>query len=1118
MTLTDLKSYGDALIMTPGWTPDTDPRLQAPYPIAQGSKAESYNWITKALPLGATLAAMCVHKEGPKDGPGFVGGEVIGDRRKAQAMRQLTFVGLDIDTGMKPEAIDAALIELGCIAVRYTTHSNMKTETEFLKSRVTKFAVAGGLDPEDISVDLMQAFMGEGEKFEAYVVDSIDEVVEDQTERGFVVRVSHCPIPKNRIVLPLAEPFVMAKEASEQKDAIAKWKKIPTMLAERLGVPIDLTGVDPSRLFYYPRHKKGRPYEVRLFGGGLFDWRSLETNNPLLDAADAMISGGKGRSKSKTEEGRNLARWSQKRAQGFQIVDLIRDHAEERIRAEVGAGTEIECPFDEDHSNAGDPEDRACLAVNAGEGVSEIFTISCRHESCQGKTNLDMLGKMLKDAWFDEPVIWDERYNALEGEQAAAEKLSADAFQEVLDSLSTLNSRSNADDIRAVLVRIDSAHVDGLQKEDWLGQIHRRTNQPKRTLSDALRRVSSALGDDRNALDPMTARILKAWGRPFKLPPKHLGHFQLALIDDRPWVLRRSKDGDDEFLFTPVQLCDAPTYVDRGGGRVLRLEVLTADDEWKTVNIDRGDLAAGGGAPVISELLRAGVGFGPRGKPFMIDLLTQAQLKGPQIFHRPGCRLPGIHLFPSGEVIPRNAGVELAAEARLTGQRTGGTFDAWLGAARAIYAADGYDVLHAAPLIGWVGPLVDHGDIQAPAYAFEGITSSGKSSLQMVGAAHYGDPKLGSGGLFTSARGTENSFELVLEKCSGAGAFLDEVSHLSATAQRNLIFLNQGGVNKGRMTRNLEARPSRRWRTPIITSGETGLAQRLRSEGKSAEGGLTVRVFPISTDNRKTPPPELWGCVTALHTNFGWSGPAFVRAMHDQGYLDSPERIAKELDELAHRLEGVAGAKDAQLLRAGRNAALPWLAGEIAMRAGLIPASFDLTGLISRLWRDARGSDLAPANVLTKAVEGLVDQIFAKKDIEIISFNESGARHREVIGYHSAYVTTNDDRGARREEVYVLRTTSVIEMAPTVTARVLWKALDDAGYLVWSPKGDSRTWSGFQGLGKGVQYVVLRSSAIEEPGEKEAGGVWVGVECPELERACSEMLRVLNEIEMGTRH
>ena len=62
--------------------------------------------------------------------------------------------------------------------------------------------------------------------------------------------------------------------------------------------------------------------------------------------------------------------------------------------------------------------ERACLVVNAGEGAGEFFTVSCRHESCQDRTMLDMVGKMVTDGWFEREELDSEHYNALAPEDA----------------------------------------------------------------------------------------------------------------------------------------------------------------------------------------------------------------------------------------------------------------------------------------------------------------------------------------------------------------------------------------------------------------------------------------------------------------------------------------------------------------------------------------------------------------------------------------------------------------------------------------------------------------------------------------------------------------------------
>jgi hypothetical protein len=444
--------YGDADVRVPYNERDYSKTIT----IAVGSNKQAKRWHNERMPAGAMNARLCKHVEGAKDGPAFVLGDMVPGQRLKTAVVALHGVGLDIDVGTPSAVVDAALAKLGCLAVRYTTHSHGKTKSEIKKDKVVKFAAGREIDEA-----LIQQFLLEIEQWDCSIVDNAEYKGTEHTERGIVCVISHPPMPKHRVVVLFAEPFVIENEAPTQAEAMRKWAKVPEALAHLLGVPFDTSCTDPSRLFYFPRHAKGKPFEISLFGGPYFDWRTLELENPL----DRMVADlGKGKSKSVSDEGRALGRWSLKRSHGFQIADLIQDQASDRIRHDTGHGLEIQCPFDEDHSNAGDPEDRACLAVNAGEGPSEWFTISCRHETCRNKTNLDMLAKCIKDGWFEKDALESENYNAiLEDDQKPAVAVAIEkqddaraAYQKAID---TLSSTSTQDQIDAAVLSVIKANL-----------------------------------------------------------------------------------------------------------------------------------------------------------------------------------------------------------------------------------------------------------------------------------------------------------------------------------------------------------------------------------------------------------------------------------------------------------------------------------------------------------------------------------------------------------------------------------------------------------------------------------------------------------------------------------
>lgn len=404
--------YGDAKIIAP--FDETDPALAQEMVVSLGKDTFSKNWKPTRMPIGMLVAMFCQHKVGAKDGPGVVLGDQVPGPRVKTAIKALYAIGLDLDDGVPSAEVDRALKDLGHLAIRYTTHSHLKTRTEITRDALVKWA-AKNADAAEVDDDLVHRWMTERDKLDPRIVETARIVGEEHKTAGVMIQVDHAPIPKHRIVIPLVRPFVLGEQGASQQAAQEKWKKVPRALADKLGLPLDEACLDVSRLFYLPRHAKDSPFEISLAGGPLFDWETLSLENPWEDEI-ASITKGKGR--STTDAGKQLGRWSMKAAHGFQIVQVLEEHAPERMRSQTSTGWEIECPFDEEHSNPGDQDDRACLAVNAGDGPSEIFTISCRHESCRDRTNLDMLGKMVEDQWFEEGVLEDPAYNIAEVEDA----------------------------------------------------------------------------------------------------------------------------------------------------------------------------------------------------------------------------------------------------------------------------------------------------------------------------------------------------------------------------------------------------------------------------------------------------------------------------------------------------------------------------------------------------------------------------------------------------------------------------------------------------------------------------------------------------------------------------
>jgi hypothetical protein len=421
----DLGTVDDALAWTPevlaeGVTLQTpldtsDPALSLPMVIMRGPHAEAKRWKRQETVVGAVMTRFLGHAEGKKDGEAWVLADIADGCRSASGVQAIYAVGLDMDGGHRTGAeIDADVAAMGCMAVRYTTHSHLSRQTRLKRDRVTEWARKQGfaVTPDHADPALLSAYLRQVKGYADQIAATAELTETAHTAAGIELVVSHAAIEKHRLVFPLSRPFRIAEQGATQREAHAKWRRICDALARKLKVVIDSTGGDVNRMFYLPRHPPGGVHNTSLFGGRLLDWeRDLEL------AAEPPAATGK---KTQSEAGQALAGRLHKIADGLQIGDVIRDHAPERIRHDGGSKLTVECPFDHLHGNAGDPSDAACFACNAQDGPSPIFTVSCRHDGCQGLTAYDMTAQMIADGWFSEEELFDPAYDAVDRSAEAA--------------------------------------------------------------------------------------------------------------------------------------------------------------------------------------------------------------------------------------------------------------------------------------------------------------------------------------------------------------------------------------------------------------------------------------------------------------------------------------------------------------------------------------------------------------------------------------------------------------------------------------------------------------------------------------------------------------------------
>ena len=337
--------------------------LALPLMLGFGRNEKDKRWPARQMTWANLVGMLTKHAVGEKEGTAFIQGVAIAHERKANAISELYIMGLDVDFGVSFQWAVDRVKEMGLSSACYTTHSNMKTKTFILESSFGQFARRNKLD-QFPTLETMKRFLREELHWEQWVVDTVS--IGEETEhvkRGVSYALTHAPMPKFRIIFPLSTPYVVARQRMSQADAIALWKSKLVGLAKTIGLPLDEACLDPSRLFYLPRHDKGKPFEVAITGGFALDFDLILEGRPHGQKPEPdNVFTASAKELGATGENKELKRWAARTANKFDIAKLFREVAPSRVRAEQsGSKLSVDCPFDAFHSNAGDDEDRGCF-------------------------------------------------------------------------------------------------------------------------------------------------------------------------------------------------------------------------------------------------------------------------------------------------------------------------------------------------------------------------------------------------------------------------------------------------------------------------------------------------------------------------------------------------------------------------------------------------------------------------------------------------------------------------------------------------------------------------------------------------------------------------------------
>ena len=149
--------------------------------------------------------------------------------------------------------------------------------------------------------------------------------------------------------------------------------------------------------------------------------------------------------------------------------------------------------------------------MNAADGGNEWPIISCRHESCEGYTYLDMMGKMIKDGWFERPVIEDLTFNILKfteeekekvEEEREAEKEKEEARASYLGEIDKLAPNPSDADLERVVALVIAAELSANMFSQARDRIAKQTKKTKTVINTTFKEIreGQSTGTEKNCI------------------------------------------------------------------------------------------------------------------------------------------------------------------------------------------------------------------------------------------------------------------------------------------------------------------------------------------------------------------------------------------------------------------------------------------------------------------------------------------------------------------------------------------------------------------------------------------------------------------------------------------
>jgi uncharacterized protein (DUF927 family) len=242
----------------------------------------------------------------------------------------------------------------------------------------------------------------------------------------------------------------------------------------------------------------------------------------------------------------------------------------------------------------------------------------------------------------------------------------------------------------------------------------------------------------------------------------------------------------------------------------------------------------------------------------------------------------------------------------------------------------------------FAAPMMRSVDAESGGFGFVNLTSCGKSTCQLAAASVYAR----ASDYKESWRATSNGLEAVCARHNDALLILDEMGEADPRDVGEMVYMLANETGKARMSKNLTQRPSSRWKTLALGSGEKTLEQFMSAAGQTIKGGQSVRYVEIPADAGKG-----MGVFETLHdqpsskalaetiarnsnTHYGTALPAFLSYVV-QDKVQADRRMKRLYDMFLQKVEKHIIGTASEVGRVANRFALVAAAGELATMYGV---------------------------------------------------------------------------------------------------------------------------------------------------------------------------------------